>query len=153
LFEAKETCPTAATIEYWLNNVYRKREHSVWARRHSKYVIKGGNCTSNIGKNLHESMVSYQMGSRSPLGRPIVRRKFLRHFSLRQGEEDIQVIRKETWNYFPRFSVEQAADGILWKIVENQGDRNTWYTGSSVIFESAKSVIEYNHLMMRRMEL
>jgi hypothetical protein len=153
LFDSKEQCRSYTPIDYWLSNVYLKREHSVWSRRNSKYVINGGNCPTTQGNKTRVSTVAYQMGDRSPLGTLLVNQTFNQHFIRRLGVEEISVVKTETWNYFPRFSVEKMAEGILWKIIENQGDHKTWYIGSSVIFESAKSVMEYNHLMMKRMAL
>ena len=33
-----------------------------------------------------------------------------------------------------------------------QGRNNMWYGGSSVSFESVKSVLEYNNLLLRQMK-
>ena len=55
------------------------------------------------------------------------------------------------WRYFPRYSTEDIESGILWRILEMQGKYGMWYTGSSVIFESAKSVAEYNDLLVENM--
>ena len=55
------------------------------------------------------------------------------------------------WRYFPRYSTEDIESGILWRILEMQGKYGMWYTGSSVIFESAKSVAEYNNLLVENM--
>lgn len=42
--------------------------------------------------------------------------------------------------------------GYLWRILEMQGKYSMWYIGSSVCFESVKSVIEYNELLVRNMQ-
>lgn len=153
LFDSKEQCRSYSPIDYFLSNLYQKREQSVWARRNSRYVIKGGNCPTTKGLKSNISTVAYQMGDNSPLGTSRLNDTFNQHFKRRLGVEDINVIKSKSWNYFPRFSVEKTAEGILWKIIENQGKEKTWYIGSSVIFESTKSVLEYNRLMMRRMEM
>ena len=41
--------------------------------------------------------------------------------------------------------------GRLWDIFSMQGKYRTWYLGSSVCYESVKSVMEYNKLIMRQM--
>ena len=38
--------------------------------------------------------------------------------------------------------------GKLWRILEMQGKYGMLYAGSSVIFESAKSVTEYNEILV-----
>lgn len=57
------------------------------------------------------------------------------------------------WSYFPRYSKEDLADGVLWNIYDLQGKYNTWYIGSSVCFESVKSVVEYNLLLLRNYDV
>jgi hypothetical protein len=44
------------------------------------------------------------------------------------------------------------ADGALWNIFKMQGSRRTWFAGSSVNFESVKSVFEYNKLLVSKMK-
>ena len=56
------------------------------------------------------------------------------------------------WRYFPRFNPEDVNAGIIWDIVKMQGKYGMWYAGSSVIFESVKSVVEYNELLVRKMK-
>ncbi|XP_031568105.1 polyenoic fatty acid isomerase-like [Actinia tenebrosa] len=153
LFDSKEQCRSYTPIDYWLSNLYNKREQSVWARRNSRYVLKGGHCPTTKGLKSNISTVAYQMGDHSPMGTSLLCETFNQHFKRHLGVDTISVIKSKSWNYFPRFSVEKTAEGILWKIIENQGNEKTWYIGSSVIFESTKSVLEYNRLMMRRMEM
>ena len=42
--------------------------------------------------------------------------------------------------------------GILWRILELQGRYGMWYAGSSVRFESVKSVVEYNKILVSNMQ-
>ena len=53
--------------------------------------------------------------------------------------------------YFPRWSPSQVVEGRLWDIFSMQGKYRTWYAGSSVCYESVKSVMEYNKLLLRQM--
>jgi len=93
------------------------------------------------------------MSSRlSSLGRVLVQYKFQNHF-YGFGAKNIDVIKRQTWNYFPRFSVNDMANGMLWKVADRQGARKTWFTGVSVVFESTKNIIEYNQLMIERMQM
>ena len=41
--------------------------------------------------------------------------------------------------------------GRLWDVFSVQGRSRTWYIGSSVSFESIRSVMEYNNLQVRNM--
>ena len=41
--------------------------------------------------------------------------------------------------------------GRLWEVFGVQGQRRTWYIGSSVSFEAVRSVMEYNNLLVRNM--
>ena len=69
------------------------------------------------------------------------------------GGKNINVKELKTWRYFPRYSPKQMEQGVLWRILEMQGRFNMWYIGSSVCFESVKSVTEYNKLIIENMEL
>ena len=63
------------------------------------------------------------------------------------------IVKQVIWSYFPRYSKEDLADGVLWNIYDLQGKYNTWYLGSSVCFESVKSVVEYNLLLLRNYDV
>ena len=62
------------------------------------------------------------------------------------------IFKMEQWRYFPRYSEEDMESGILWRILELQGKYGMWYTGSSVCFESVKSVVEYNKILVSNMK-
>jgi len=53
--------------------------------------------------------------------------------------------------YFPRWTSTELTQGRLWDIFSLQGKHRTWYAGSSVCYESIKSVMEYNKLILRQM--
>ena len=61
----------------------------------------------------------------------------------------VSVLHMKSWRYFPRFSNDDLAEGMLWRILEMQGKYGMWYIGSSVSFESVKSVIEYNKMLLK----
>ncbi|KAK3751554.1 hypothetical protein QZH41_006077 [Actinostola sp. cb2023] len=153
LFDSTEHCKTPKPIDVWLSNVFQKRESSVWSRRISKYSLDGGNCTTPADTSTDLSSVSYQMSSQmSATARILLGKRFQNHFD-GFGAKNIEVIKRQTWNYFPRFSVNDMANGMLWKVADRQGARKTWFTGVSVVFESTKNIIEYNQLMMKRMQM
>ena len=58
---------------------------------------------------------------------------------------------QKVWRYFPHYSVKELTAGVLWDILEMQGKHKMWYIGSSVSFESLKSVVEYNKLLLSLM--
>ena len=41
--------------------------------------------------------------------------------------------------------------GRPWDVFGMQGQQRTWYAGSSVSFESVRSVMEYNKLLLKQM--
>ena len=151
LFDSTEKCKTPLPVQVWVSNILQKREDSVWSRRISKYVLFGGNCTS-AGVKTALSSVAYQFGRKLwPSKTNNIEEKFLDHFSSRVGADNIVVVKRKMWNYFPRFSTNDTASGILWDIAELQGAQKTWFIGSSVFFESTDNVINYNKLMIKRM--
>ena len=69
------------------------------------------------------------------------------------GARDIDIVAMKTWRYFPRYSQKDMEKGYIWRILEMQGKYGMWYIGSSVCFDSVKSVLEYNKLLLKNMEL
>ncbi|XP_066913754.1 uncharacterized protein [Clytia hemisphaerica] len=143
-------------IDYWFDNINKKRQHSLWALRDSYGALHGYSGamyqsklypSGNDGKQTR-SQVTYQMGDEAPVYTE------LRHTLLNAMKTDLQassvnVLYMKTWRYFPRFSHQDLADGMLWRILEMQGNHGMWYIGSSVSFESVKSVVEYNKLLLK----
>eukprot|EP00438_Fugacium_kawagutii_P019458 Skav230461 [mRNA] locus=scaffold186:168416:169963:+ [translate_table: standard] len=66
------------------------------------------------------------------------------------GEEQVDVKVQKPWAYFPRFDAKGLSDGLPWKILELQGQRNTIFTGSSVCFESALDCVAYNLMLCQK---
>ena len=52
-------------------------------------------------------------------------------------------------NYF--FFHLKILSGRIWDVFSLQGTERTWYAGASASFESVKSVMEYNKLLLRQM--
>ena len=61
----------------------------------------------------------------------------------------LEVRRTITWPYFKRYSTTDIEKGVLWDIIDMQGKYGMWYLGSSVSFESVKSVMEYDRMLLR----
>ena len=68
------------------------------------------------------------------------------------GAKEIHIdeSRQHQFKYFQHFRHELVRDGILYRILELQGERQMWYIGSSVSFASFKSELEYNLLLMSK---
>ena len=145
-------------IDYWLDNVENKREHSLWAQRDSYGTLnnyhgeayKNGSLPGGPDGQFIRTGVAYQYGKRRP-GRNLLE-KNLRASLERTDASNIQIIRQSIWEYFPKFSPDDMANGALWDIFKLQGSRRTWFAGSSVNFESVKSVMEYNKLLVSKMQ-
>lgn len=157
LFDSTYGVRGSSPIDYWISNVEEKREHSVWAQRDSYGTLNGlqgpayenGSLPGGPDGRFTRTGVAYQYGKRKPTSCAI-KRNFYKHFR-RTKASNICVLKRSTWEYFPRFSPQDMATGILWDIFEMQGRRRTWFTGSSVSFESVKSVLEYNKLLASKM--
>jgi len=66
------------------------------------------------------------------------------------GEEHVDVKVQKAWPYFPRFDAKGLSEGLPWKILELQGQRNTIFAGSSVCFESALDCVAYNLMLLKK---
>ena len=117
------------------------------------YIISRYGFFANLQSNISLATLN-RVYTKYPyrLSASYVNQKFKNEFA-KFRSRDIKIINLKTWNYFPRFAVQEMADGILWKTAEHQGEMSTWFVGSSVIFESTKSVLEYNKLTINRMML
>ena len=145
-------------IDYFFSNMLLKRRHSIWAQRDSYALVKGyqgadyqdeAHPTGNDGRDVRTTVVG---GADPTLFEGDMRERFMDHFR-EMGGTDIKIFNLTTWNYFPHFSPSDMEDGVLWRILEMQGQYGMWYIGSSVCFESIKSVVEYNKMLVHNMEL
>eukprot|EP00111_Clytia_hemisphaerica_P004410 TCONS_00012610-protein len=145
-------------IDYWVDNVVKKRDHSVWAQRDSYGVInrhmgpgyQSGSLPTGDDGDEKRTTVVYQMSRNIP-SESYLKKKLRKHFDTLNAQ-DLNIKQFKTWRYFPHYQPKDIEDGILWKILEIQGRFNMWYIGSSVSFESVKSVVEYNSLIVENME-
>ena len=168
LLPAKENCTIAVPVmfqlplcpgkgaptptSYWLDNVVKKRNSSVWASRNTKEAFDAGMTPPFYNASSYEAMgkrfeVAYQYSTKPPC-KPLL--KALSHFD-NAGVSNIQYVNQKVWRYFPHYSSKVLTNGVLWDILEMQGKYKTWYIGSSVSFESLKSVLEYNKLLLSLM--
>jgi len=63
---------------------------------------------------------------------------------------NIEFLNIKAWKYFPRWSPELVNAGAHWDIFDMQGKGNMWLAGSSFVFESVFSVLEYNNLLIKQ---
>ncbi|KAK3106395.1 hypothetical protein FSP39_019106 [Pinctada imbricata] len=98
-----------------------------------------------------QSSVIYQLGRLDPKI-PFVMRdaenKLWRHMRDKQ-RIPYSVVARLICPYFTRFSVRDMDRGFIWDVLDLQGQRNTWYIGGSVTFDSAGAVIQYNNKLLR----
>eukprot|EP00795_Rhopilema_esculentum_P008077 gene8077-13993_t len=146
------------SIDYMFSNVLHKREHSVWAQRDSYAALRGDNGTDyqngnypsgDDGKKMRTT-VGYQYGKTKPTRDQL--KRIMESTLRRMNGKNIDIKFAIPWRYFPRFNPQDVYNGIIWDILKIQGKYGMWYSGSSVIFESVKSVVEYNELLLRKMK-
>ena len=157
LFDSTYGIRGSSPIDYWISNIENKRECLVWSQRDSYGTLnslqgpayQNGTLPGGPDGKFVRTGVAYQYGKRKP---SVSKNKqaFYQHFRKLHASH-IQIVKQKTWEYFPRFSTQEMATGVLWDILEMQGSRRTWFAGSSVIFESVKSVLEYNKLLVSKM--
>ncbi|XP_033763200.1 polyenoic fatty acid isomerase-like [Pecten maximus] len=143
--------------DYFTFNINSKEESSVWVHRDSysslKYITDA-NYTSGMYPDgpdglYTQSSVYYQFSKERP-SRQTLTRKLKDHILNVEKATNLKIKDRMIWNYFPRYSVSDMAMGILWDIFDIQGEHGIWYIGSSVSFESVKSVVDYNNLLLRQ---
>ena len=146
--------------DFYVFNIKSKIESTVYGSRDSFASlenIQGDNFQMSMfpdGKDnkTFQTSVFYQLSKNKPR-KADLDTHLSTHFKqtlLNQAfNEKADIIARNIWPYFPKFSADDLTSGVLWDILEMQGKFNTWYIGSSVIFESVKSVVEYNLLLMK----
>eukprot|EP00092_Neocalanus_flemingeri_P103159 GFUD01131981.1.p1 GENE.GFUD01131981.1~~GFUD01131981.1.p1 ORF type:complete len:527 (-),score=102.25 GFUD01131981.1:408-1988(-) len=73
------------------------------------------------------------------------------HYTKGFNATDLEILNTITWPYFPRWSPEETGQARHWQVFNMQGKQKVWYAGSSVSFESIRGVMEYNNLLLRKM--
>ena len=145
-------------IDYFIDNINNKLD-TIWAQRDSYAAVRNfpideyqeqKTPTGNDNSPVRTTVV-YQMSDNRPSRVQLY--KDLRRSLKSLGATYINVMQMKTWRYFPRYDNKALRDGVLWDILRLQGQYGMWYIGSSVCFESVKSVIEYNELILRNYRL
>jgi len=155
LIDTKGVTRGASPVDYLFDNINQKREHSLWAQRDSYAALNGyaGDLyQSGVFPNGNDggstrSTVSYQMSDSQTTYTEL--QHILTESLEKMKATSVSVLHMKTWRYFPRFSTADLAEGMLWRILEMQGKYGMWYIGSSVSFESVKSVMEHNKMLLK----
>ena len=131
-------------------NLEKKVDHS---------VIEDIDIKGTFSKNLTEydqktngSRITYVL----QLGKQLLNEAKLNnlahhHYANGFNSTDIEIFNPISWLYFYRWAPNNAEHGYHWRVFDMQGMHRMWYTGASVCFESVKSVMEYNNLLLRQM--
>ena len=160
ILDSRNVSRAKTPIDFFFSNMISKREHSIWVQRDSYAAIhgyqgdkyqNGGYPNGDDGLNVRSTVV-YAMGKADPkLTSTDLRMQFFDHMKS-MGGKDLDLCNLTTWNYFPRFSPADIEKGVLWRVLEMQGQYGMWYIGSSVCFEIVKSVTEYNKMLVQNMK-
>ena len=141
----------------FLETMDRKLQHGVLGEVDVIGVMTEGVDTvegrERYGRNNDNIRTVYvvQMGRDRP-GRKNVNNILDTHYREGFNASQVEILNTVSWSYFPRWSPAEAAQGRHWQVFDMQGSNNMWYGGSSVSFESVKSVLEYNNLLLRQMK-
>ena len=154
-----ETRSISPETHYIRTNHTEFYDDRVIAQRDSYSTIYGftgplyQNGTYPISKDNSSFMttVNYFM-AKAKKSQSELRRKFMEHKQYLKANQT-NILEIQQWRFFPRYSSKDIESGILWKILEIQGKYGMWYAGSSVCFETVKSVTEYNKILMSNMEI
>ena len=149
-----------SAVNWWLENIKNGRESSVWANRDSYTMfndLNGSNYslaltpTGNDDNRATRTSVFYQYSTQTKPWKQELK-AILRNHLQKMGATEVDIIEQFPWKYFTRFTSDQITEERrIWRVMERQGKNQIWFIGASVCFESVKSVVEYNQLLMDRM--
>jgi len=103
-----------------------------WDRNNSQTITKVVGCVAQKTSNER-----------------IVKENIVAHYTALNAT-NIEFLNIKAWKYFPRWSPELVNAGAHWDIFDMQGKGNMWLAGSSFVFESVFSVLEYNNLLIKQ---
>ena len=64
---------------------------------------------------------------------------------------NVEVLYTRPWDYFPRWGMKEAGQGMHWDLLDIQGLQNIAYIGGGCSFESIHNVFGYNKLLLDHM--
>ncbi|MBT6179417.1 MAG: hypothetical protein HOI23_19400 [Deltaproteobacteria bacterium] len=134
--------PTCEKIDSWFDNIVPGRDHQVITQRCSQAFISPEKFREHSPTQPIERVV-YQYGEQGADVEAITG-----HYQRYQCAIDIkdhEVIKRCHWpDYFPHWTEQGIIQGNPWRLLDMQGQHNTWWIGSSACFESINDVFEYN---------
>lgn len=65
------------------------------------------------------------------------------------GSTSTTIIDTKIWRYFQHYTAEDLTNGIWYQLLKMQGSNRMWFIGSSVWFDSIKSIFDYNEILAR----
>uniref|UniRef100_A0A7M5UXT1 Amine oxidase domain-containing protein n=2 Tax=Clytia hemisphaerica TaxID=252671 RepID=A0A7M5UXT1_9CNID len=147
-----------SSVNWWMENIKGGKDFSVWANRDAYTMFHDLNgmrysqqqtVTGSDNQTEIRTSVFYQYSHNKPRKDHLA--SVLKRHLKKMGASSVEIIKQYPWKYFTRFTEPQLLSGAIWKVLELQGKRNMWFVGASVSFESVKSVVEYNQLLVDRM--
>jgi len=121
------------SVEGWqVPGILNKETSEAWSKANSQTITKVVGCVSNKSSNEME-----------------VKDKIVAHYKALNAT-NIEFLDIAAWKYFPRWSPEVVNAGAHWDLFDMQGKGKMWYAGSSFVFESVYSVLEYNNLLIKQ---
>lgn len=142
----------------FLENVENKIDHGVMSSYFYEGLLKSNIRDPKVMDEWDASNSDAKLKTVLQMGRKYSNEQDLRkiivdHFKKNFNASSVEVLQTISFKYFPRWSPEDVNRGLHWDVFDRQGRKNTWLTGSSVSFESVKSVLEYNNLLMRQWKI
>lgn len=67
-----------------------------------------------------------------------------------RGAEDPRVVRQVIWKYMPTYSSEGIREGLLQTMIEMQGEKRTFHTGSSFSHEAVSTISAFNARLLAK---
>ena len=58
------------------------------------------------------------------------------------------ILHEKAWTYYTHYEAKGLLDGNLWKILDIQGENNTFFVHASTNFESVLDIVNYNHMIL-----
>ena len=101
--------------------------------------------------NSELETVCVLQGGRKMQDKQTLNDNLINHYTKGFNATDVEILNTISWSYFPRWNPKEMEEGRHWQVFSMQGEQNMWYAGSSVSFESVRSVMEYNNLLIRNM--
>eukprot|EP00756_Hemistasia_phaeocysticola_P032907 Hpha_TRINITY_DN16436_c0_g11::TRINITY_DN16436_c0_g11_i1::g.164107::m.164107 len=145
------------SIAYWTDNLVPGRDGMVNCDRYSAAAVRPEKAQFNATQNR----ISYQFYTKAQTkpGNELppfaVDEEILGSLKSQfqcYTKTDVDVIEQFPWPYFFHFDQSAINKGYLWDIMDAQGEKNTWYAGSSASFESVHDVTNYNLVLLKRLD-